>query len=296
MKFAAVDIGSNAVRLQVTQIHYFQGQHTFKKLEYLRFPLRLGKDVFLNQQISEENQYKFKELMKAFYILIRLYGVNDYMACATSAMREARNGKSLVKEVREEIGLKITIIDGNKEAELINKSLGSHIDGKTYLHLDVGGGSTELNVFKKGEKVAAKSFQMGSVRTLNQELPQAVLQQMKRFIDRHLLGEKTVYGIGTGGNINKVFDLSAPQKRTNYLSIEKMREVLALLERHSNEEKLNLLQLNEDRADVIVPATKIYLAAFDAARIQRIKVPELGLKDGMLLQLFERNRSKQEQR
>jgi exopolyphosphatase/guanosine-5'-triphosphate,3'-diphosphate pyrophosphatase len=289
LKFAAVDIGSNAVRLQVTQVHYFRGQHSFKKLEYLRFPLRLGNDVFLNREISEENQYKFKELMKAFRILIHLYGVDDYMACATSAMREARNGKKLVTEVREEVGLVINIIDGNKEAELINKSLGSHIDRKTYLHIDVGGGSTELNVFKKGEKVAAKSFKIGSVRTLGKDVPLGVLRQMKEFILSQLSEEKTVFGIGTGGNINKVFDLSRPQKRDNYLSIEKMREILRLLENYQTEEKINLLQLNEDRADVIVPATKIYLAAFDTARVQRIKVPELGLKDGMLLHLFERN-------
>lgn len=289
MKLAAIDIGSNAVRLQVTQVHYFRGKYTFKKLEYLRFPLRLGRDVFLKKEISQENKIRFKELMKAFQILINLYGVDDYMACATSAMRESENGKEIVKEVRNDLGLKIRIIDGNTEAALINKSLGNHIDHKTYLHIDVGGGSTELNVYKKGLKVSSKSFKIGSVRTLDKALPEPALRQIKSFITTHLSLEKTVTGIGTGGNINKIFELARLQKRGSLLEIQKIREVLHLLESLSSEERINLLHLNEDRADVIIPATKIYLIALDAAKIQKIKVPDLGLKDGMLLDLFEKN-------
>ncbi|MDN3686320.1 Ppx/GppA phosphatase family protein [Cyclobacterium jeungdonense] len=293
MKLAAIDIGSNAVRLQVTQVHYFRGQYTFKKLEYLRFPLRLGMDVFLRKEISQENKTKFKELMTAFKILLNLYGVDHYMACATSAMRESENGKEIVKEVRSQLGLKIRIIDGNTEAALINKSLRNHIDHKTYLHIDVGGGSTELNVFKKGGKVATRSFKIGSVRTLDRALPEPILRQIRNFISTHLSLEKTVIGIGTGGNINKIFELAGIQKRAGFLDVQKIRETLLLLESHSSEERINLLHLNEDRADVIIPATKIYLVALDAAKIQKIKVPDLGLKDGMLLDLFEKNRGKE---
>lgn len=262
----------------------------FKKLEYLRFPLRLGRDVFLTNAISQENKSRFFELMRAFQILINLYGVDDYMACATSAMRESENGKQIVHDIHRQLGLKIRIIDGNTEAALINKSLGNHIDHKTYLHIDVGGGSTELNVFKKGAKVAAKSFKIGSVRTLDRELPEAVLRQVKGFITTHLSMEKTVTGVGTGGNINKVFELARLPKRGSLLDIEKIREILGLLESHSSEERINLLQLNEDRADVIIPATRIYLFALDAAKIRKIKVPDLGLKDGMLLDLFDKNK------
>lgn len=293
MKLAAIDIGSNAVRLQVTQVHYFRGKYSFKKLEYLRFPLRLGKDVFLRKEISQENKTKFKELMKAFKILINLYGVDHYMACATSAMRESENGKEIVTEVRSQLGLKIRIINGNTEAALINKSLGNHIDHKAYLHVDVGGGSTELNVYKKGGKVATKSFKIGSVRTLDQALPEPVLRQIRTFITTHLSLEKTVTGIGTGGNINKIFELARIPKKGSFLDVQKIRETLLLLESLSSEERINLLHLNEDRADVIIPATKIYLFALDAAKIQKIKVPDLGLKDGMLLELFEKNRGKE---
>jgi len=289
LKLAAIDIGSNAIRLQVTKVHFFQNQYNFKKLEYLRFPLRLGKDVFQNKEIGPENRYRFKELMRAFHILIQLYEVDDYQACATSAMREAKNGKELIDEIRKEIGLKIQLIDGNKEAELINKSLWKHIGKKTYLHVDVGGGSTELNIFKKGKKIAAKSFKIGSVRTLESQVSQFIPRHMEQFIKEHLSGEKTVTGIATGGNINKVFELAQVRVKGLFLQVGKIQEILSLLEKYSPAERINLLHLNEDRADVIIPAIKIYLAALETASVEKVMVPALGLKDGLIYQLFEKN-------
>ncbi|MCE7055486.1 phosphatase [Algoriphagus sp. AGSA1] len=292
MKFAAVDIGSNAIRMQITSISLYEGVTKFKKLEYLRFPLRLGQDVFHSQKISDINRRKFVKLMKAFKILIDLYEVDDYMACATSAMRESINGKDIALEVKEEIGLKINIIDGNKEAELINKSLNKFFDEKTYLHIDVGGGSTELNIYKNREKVASKSFQIGSVRALEDKVSNPVWTAMENFVIKHLQHSPKVISIGTGGNINKIFELSLPRKNKRYLDYQKIEEVLSYLQTLSFDERVHKLNLNHDRADVIIPAGKIYQRAMKVAKSQQMIVPDLGLKDGIIQVLYERNLAK----
>lgn len=290
MKLAAVDIGSNAIRMQITTVNQYEGITNFKKLEYIRFPLRLGMDVFHQQKISEINRRKFVKLMKAFKILIDLYEVDDYMACATSAMRESINGKDIIAEVKDEIGLKITIIDGNREAELINKSLAKFIDEKIYLHIDVGGGSTELNIYKNRKKIATKSFQIGSVRALEDKVGKSVSNAIQTFIKKHLDHNSGVIAIGTGGNINKIFELSLPRKNKRYLDIQKIEEVLGFLASMSFEERVHKLNLNTDRADVIIPAGAIYLSAMKAANCKRMIVPDLGLKDGIMQVLFERNK------
>ncbi|WPR76778.1 phosphatase [Algoriphagus sp. NG3] len=292
MKFAAVDIGSNAIRMQITSISLYEGVTKFKKLEYLRFPLRLGLDVFHNQKICDINRRKFVKLMKAFKILIDLYEVDDYMACATSAMRESSNGKEIALEVKEEIGLKINIIDGNKEAELINKSLNKFFDEKTYLHIDVGGGSTELNIYKNREKVVSKSFQIGSVRALEDKVAGPVWTAMENFVIKHLQHSSKVISIGTGGNINKIFELSLPRKNKRYLDYQKIDEVLAYLQTLSFDERVHKLNLNHDRADVIIPAGKIYQRAMKVANSHQMIVPDLGLKDGIIQVLYERHIAK----
>lgn len=292
MKLAAVDIGSNAIRLQITSVTQYEGNINFKKIEYLRFPLRLGLDVFHHHNISDINRRKFIKLMKAFKILIDLYEVDDYMACATSAMRESVNGKEIVLEVKEEIGLKINIIDGNKEAELINKSLNKFFDEKTYLHIDVGGGSTELNIYKNQEKLASKSFQIGSVRALEEKVATPVWSSMENFVLKHLENSPSVTSIGTGGNINKIFELSLPRKNKRYLDFEKIEEVLNQLQTLTFEERVNKLNLNHDRADVIIPAGKIYQRVMKAAKSKKMIVPDLGLKDGIIQVLYERNKTK----
>ena len=292
MKLAAVDIGSNAIRLQITHVTQFEGNTNFKKLEYLRFPLRLGLDVFHEQKISDKNRMKFLKLMKAFKLLIDLYEVDNYMACATSAMRESVNGRDIVEEVWEDIGLKINIIDGEHEAELINLALGNFIDDKSYLHIDVGGGSTELNIYMNRQKVATKSFKIGSVRALDDNIPPSVWQSMQKFITDHVGKKDQIIAIGTGGNINKVFELSAPRKNKRYLELEKIMEVLSYLESFSYEERVNRLNLNPDRADVIIPAAKIYLAAMEAASSKRMVVPDVGLKDGLIQVLYRKQKNR----
>ena len=290
MKLAAVDIGSNAIRMQITSVINYQEKTTFKKIEYVRFPLRLGKDVFLHQKISETNKKKFVKLMHAFKLLVDLYEVDDYMVCATSAMREAENGKAIAQEVENELGFKITIIDGDKEAELINRALWSYIDHKTYLHIDVGGGSTELNIYKNAVKIASKSYQLGSVRTLDEKASRQVWENMGNFLREHLDQKTQITCIGTGGNINKIFEMSKPGKRKRFLDVEKIQEILEYLETFTYQERINVLNLNPDRADVIIPAAKIYLEAMKTARSKRMLVPDVGLKDGLIQVLFERNK------
>ncbi|MCH6200463.1 phosphatase [Aquiflexum sp. LQ15W] len=292
MKLAAVDIGSNAIRLQITNVTHYEGITNFKKLEYLRFPLRLGLDVFHTQKISDKNRSKFVKLMKAFKLLIDLYEVDDYMVCATSAMRESVNGREICEEVREDIGMKINIIDGNHEAELINMALGGFIDEKSYLHVDVGGGSTELNIYINKEKIATKSFKIGSVRALDDNIPISVWKSMNKFITDHVNKQDNIACIGTGGNINKILELTNPSKNNRTLGIEKIKEVQSYLESYSYEERINKLNLNPDRADVIIPASKIYLAAMSAASSKKMVVPDVGLKDGMMQVLYKKNKSK----
>jgi exopolyphosphatase / guanosine-5'-triphosphate,3'-diphosphate pyrophosphatase len=286
LKLAAVDIGSNAIRLQVTSVLEFDEQITFKKIEYLRFPMRLGHDVFSHKSISATTEAKFIELMRSFKILIVLFEVDAYRACATSAMREARNGSEVVRKVKELTGLKIEIIDGNKEAELINKSLVNYLGDKTYLHIDVGGGSTELNVYVNKEKVAAHSFKIGSVRKLEATQSPMGWKKMEDWIIHNVRREYgKVVAIGTGGNINKIADL-AKKKAGKTVSIAKIEAVKAYLESFTLQERIHKLQLNPDRADVILPASEIYLFAMKAAKAKSILVPDVGLKDGIIYELY----------
>lgn len=287
VKLAAVDIGSNAIRLQITNVFFNEGNYTLKKIEYLRFPLRLGKDVFIHQEISASNRAKFVKLMGAYKTLIDLYEVDHYMACATSAMRESKNGEDIAQQVATEIGLSITIIDGDREAELIDRALWSYIDHKTYLHIDVGGGSTELNIYKRSKKIASKSFPVGSVRTLSDNVYLLIEKELTEFISYFLHKEPSVTCIGTGGNINKIMELSKPRKNKKFLDVATIKDVQLVLAGYSLDERVHLLNLNEDRADVIIPASKIYLTAMKAANAHRMIVPDVGLKDGIMHHLID---------
>ena len=293
MKLAAVDIGSNAIRLQITNVLSYQGAISFKKIEYVRFPLRLGHDVFRAKKISPANEEKFVKLMRAFKILIDLFEVDNTMACATSAMREAKNGQEIASRVLNEIDLDIRIIDGNKEAELINKALASYIDDKTYLHIDVGGGSTELNLYHQRKKINARSFKIGSVRRLEHFDSPVIWKNMESWVKENVRKEYGVItAIGTGGNINKIFDL-AKIKINKPLPIKKIEEIRHFLGGYTFDERVNLLQLNHDRADVIIPASEIYLAVMKAAKAKNIIVPDVGLKDGIMHDLYEKTLKKQ---
>jgi exopolyphosphatase / guanosine-5'-triphosphate,3'-diphosphate pyrophosphatase len=289
LKLAAIDIGSNAIRFQVSTVLDNSPVPLFKKLEYVRFPLRLGHDVFSSGKISVRSVEKFKKLMKAFKLLLELYEVTDYMFCATSAMRESENGNELANEVFQELGITIHIIDGNREAELINKAINSYLTEKTYLHIDVGGGSTELNLYAKGKKIKTRSFKVGSVRVLEHHDSPIMWEDMEHWVKDNVkkdLGKVTA--VGTGGNISKIFEL-ARQRPGKTLSIKKVREIRSMIEGYTLDERIYQLQMNPDRADVIIPASDIYLKVMEWANAKSILVPEVGLKDGIISYLYEQN-------
>lgn len=289
LKLAAIDIGSNAIRFQVSTVIERDKKVLFKKLEYVRFPLRLGHDVFTSNRISDKSMEKFKKLMKAYKLLLELYEVEDYMFCATSAMRESENGEDLAQQVKEELGITINIIDGHLEADLINKAIASYLHDETYIHIDVGGGSTELNLFVNGKKINTRSFKVGSVRVLEHHDSPMMWDDMERWVKDHVKKEYgKVTAVGTGGNISKIFEL-AKKKPGQSLSIKKVQEVKKMIEGHTLEQRIYELQMNPDRADVIIPASDIYLKVMEWAKAKSIIVPDVGLKDGILLHLLEKN-------
>lgn len=290
MKLAAIDIGSNAIRFQVSTALDNAPQVIFKKLEYVRFPLRLGHDVFATGRISSKSMDKFRKLMTTYKLLLELYEVDDYMFCATSAMREAENGAELVHQVLEELGITIYVIDGNREAELINRAIHSYLTDKTYLHIDVGGGSTELNLYAAGKKIQTRSFKIGSVRVLEKNDSPLAWEEMEHWIKEHI---KKSYGkvtaVGTGGNISKLFEL-AQSKPGKTVSLRKILETRDMVNAYSIEDRIYKLQMNPDRADVIIPASNIYIKVMEWAHATSILVPEVGLKDGIMLYLYEKNK------
>jgi exopolyphosphatase/guanosine-5'-triphosphate,3'-diphosphate pyrophosphatase len=291
MKLAAVDIGSNAIRFQVSSVLDSGKRVIFKKMEYVRFPLRLGHDVFSDNRISKGSMEKFKKLMRVFKMLTELYEVDDYMVCATSAMRESENGKQLAEAVEKEIGLKIHIIDGKREADLINQAIISYLSDASYLHIDVGGGSTELNLYFHGKKIKTRSFKIGSVRVLEHHDSPDMWADMEKWVKQYVKKEYgKVTAIGTGGNISKLNEL-AQLKSNRLMSLKKMKEVKKMVEKHSIEERIYHLQMNPDRADVIVPASDIYIKVMEWAGAKYIQVPEVGLKDGIMLHLYRKNAS-----
>lgn len=288
MKFAAIDIGSNAIRFQVSTVLDNTATPFFKKLEYVRFPLRLGHDVFTTGRISQKSIEKFTKLMRAFKLLVELYEVDDYMFCATSAMRESENGEELALAIRDELQVQINIIDGIREAEMINRAIYSYLTDKTYLHIDVGGGSTELNVYVNGKKIKTRSFKIGSVRVLEHHDSPVMWEDMEHWVRENVKKEYgRVTAVGTGGNISKIFEL-AKSKPGKVLSIRKVKQIREMIESYSLEDRIYKLQMNPDRADVIIPASNIYLKVMDWAHASSILVPEVGLKDGIMLYLYDR--------
>lgn len=292
LKLAAIDIGSNAIRFQVsTVLATDETRPLFKKLEYVRFPLRLGHDVFTAGRISDKSKEKFKKLMRAYKLLIELYEVDAHMFCATSAMRESENGVALAQEVFEEYGITINIIDGQREAEMINRAITSFLSDKTYLHIDVGGGSTELNLYFQGKKIKTRSFKIGSVRILENHDSPIMWTDMESWIRENVKKEYgRVTAVGTGGNISKIFEL-AKLKPGKTMSLRKVKEIQDMISSYTLEERIYTLQMNPDRADVIIPAANIYTKVMEWAHSKSILVPEVGLKDGIMLHLFEQVQS-----
>ena len=289
MKLAAIDIGSNAARLQISAVLDFAGTVSFKKVEYIRFPLRLGHDVFSTKRISPESEARFMKLLHCFRLLIELHEVDDYLICATSAMREAENAPEIVKRVQQSLGMKINVIDGKKEAEIISRVVRQALmDDHPHLHIDVGGGSTELNLYIDRKKLKSRSFRIGSVRHLEQKESPAEWKLMQQWIAEHVpvpTDDRPVMAVGTGGNISKIYEMANHQSPTiPWEDIERVKAYIASL---SMEDRINQLQLNPDRADVILPAAEIYLSVMRWAKAYEMLVPNLGMKEGMIELLYE---------
>ena len=290
MRYAAVDIGSNAVRLLIADINENNSLVSFKKNTLIRVPLRLGDDAFLNQHISEKKAADLVKTMIAFKNLMEVYKVSSYRACATSAMREAKNGPDIVRTIKTESDIDLEIVRGEAEAHIIYSS---HIDqsidkNKNYLYIDVGGGSTELSLFSEGDMVASHSFNIGTIRILDNQDKDETWEEMKEFIREHTRSFKNLSGIGTGGNINKLYKL-AEEKEGSPLSFSKLKNLYNYLNSFSLKDRINVLGLNQDRADVIIPACEIYLSVMKWAGIKNIYVPSVGMVDGIIQTLIEQN-------
>jgi exopolyphosphatase/guanosine-5'-triphosphate,3'-diphosphate pyrophosphatase len=290
LRYAAIDIGSNAVRLLIADIIENKESISFKKNTLIRVPVRLGDDAFLNKHISDKKATDLVKSMQAFRNLMDVYKVTDYMACATSAMREADNGREVVDRIKAEADIDLEIIHGEKEAKIIYASHAEiNIDkGKNYLYIDVGGGSTELSLFSNGELLASQSFNLGTIRILDNQDKDETWNEMKDFIREHTRAHKNIFGIGTGGNINKLYKLSQEKDNTP-LSYIKLRALYNYLSSFSLKDRINVLGLNQDRADVIIPACEIYLTVLKTANIKSIYVPTVGMVDGIIQTLIEKN-------
>lgn len=287
-KFAAIDIGSNAIRLLINNVIEQKGKPTtFKKSELIRVPVRLGEDSFIKGEISEGTLNRLTKTMKSFDLLMQVYGVEKYMACATSALREANNGREVVEHIYKDSGIKIDIIDGKKEASIIaSTDLKDLINNdRSYLYVDVGGGSTEFTIFDQGNLISSKSFKIGTVRILNDLVKDSVWDQIKEWIMSHFNKESKVEIIGSGGNINKLHKMSG-RKVGQPLSFIWLNAQYHFLNSMEYDDRISELGLNQDRADVIIPAAKIFLSAAKWSGAKKIHVPKIGLADGMIKTLY----------
>ncbi|HSD14765.1 MAG TPA: hypothetical protein VLB74_08965 [Flavobacterium sp.] len=287
-KYAAIDIGSNAMRLLIMNIVEQAGKETqFNKSALIRVPIRLGQDAFTVGEITDENIDRMIDAMKAFKLLMKVYKVERYMACATSAMREAYNGKEVTEIIKKKADIKIEIIDGKKEAAIIASSDLHHFikTDQTYLYVDVGGGSTEFSLFSEGKMVASKSFKNGTVRLLNNMVNDVVWLEIEKWIKAKTEAYDDITLIGSGGNINKIFKLSgkAQDKPLSYIYLNAEYQKLNAL---SYEERIAELGLNTDRADVIIHALRIYLKAMKWSGARNIYVPKIGLSDGVVKAMY----------
>ena len=287
-KYAAIDIGSNAMRLLITNIVEQKDKETqFNKSALIRVPIRLGQDAFTVGEITEENIDRMVDAMKAFKLLMKVYKVEQYMACATSAMREAYNGKEVVDIIKKKADVKIEIIDGKKEAAIIASSdLNQFIKTEqTYLYVDVGGGSTEFSLFSNGKMIASKSFKNGTVRLLNNMVNDIVWEEIEKWIKSNTQEYENITLIGSGGNINKIFKLSGKiqDKPLSYMYLNTQYQYLNSL---TYEQRIAEIGLNTDRADVIIPALSIYLKAMKWSGATKIYVPKIGLSDGIVKAMY----------
>ena len=288
MRLAAIDIGSNAARLLISEVKISaEGEPVFNKLNLIRVPLRLGFDVFENNEISEEKTIMVMQTMKAYRHLINAYGITYIKACATSAMRDARNAPDIIRKIKMETDITIEVISGEAEASYIYEN---HIAEKmskddAYLYIDVGGGSTELTFFSNEKLVFKESFNIGTIRLLKNMVTESHWNNMKDFVKAKIRNYRSVIAIGSGGNINKVFSLSK-KKEGKPLPFELLRDYYKELSGFTLEDRMRVYKLREDRADVIVPALLIYINIMRWTEAKDIYVPRIGLADGLIQHLY----------
>ncbi|MBW7913511.1 MAG: exopolyphosphatase [Taibaiella sp.] len=288
MILAAIDIGSNAARLLIAEASvYKDGTVDYTKLTLLRIPLRLGFDVFSTGVISDKKKKKLLDTIRIYKMLMDIYEVQSYKACATSAMRDAANGKEIMKEIKADTGIGIDIITGMEEATILYEThIADNLNNvNSYLYIDVGGGSTEVTLFAKGQTVFKESFNIGTIRMLNDQVTEEQWEHMKWYIKTHVKDYQPLEAIGTGGNINKIFSLSK-RKEGKPLPLELIKDYHKELSASTVEERMHLYNLRSDRADVIVPALQIYSSIMRWAGAEEIYVPKIGLADGLIRVLY----------
>lgn len=297
VNYAAIDIGSNAVRLLIKSIDREAVQEKkIKKVMMLRVPLRLGFDVFSIGELSEKKADKLRRLMKAFRQLMKIYDVDDYRACATSAMRDARNGRTIIKKIEKDTGIRIEIIDGQEEDRMIYNNHIECMEDRlgNYMYVDVGGGSTEINLLTNGELVWSVSYNIGTVRMLSNAVKEGTWQQMEEELMKVTEGVAAINIIGSGGNINKLFRLADKKdKKLQRLPVSSLQTVYDVLKPLTPEERVEAFSLKQDRADVIVPAAEIFLKIAEVVHAEYIYVPVIGLSDGIIDNLYAKSLEKE---
>jgi exopolyphosphatase/guanosine-5'-triphosphate,3'-diphosphate pyrophosphatase len=286
MRYAAVDIGSNAVRLLFCDVDVYQNRKAVKKIFLIRLPIRLGQDVFTKKKVSAKNVTNLIKALETFKHLLAIYQVVDYRVCATSAFREAKNGKEVIEKIKKKTGVTIEIIDGDTEAKFV---LDTHIwdilNAKgTFLYFFVGGGSSELSIYSDGKQIQSQSFKIGTIRLKNDLVATSTWKEMVTWILLAIKKHQPELAIGTGGNINKLYKMCGLKdyKLFEYNQLKKMNDFLL---EHTIEERILKLGLKPDRADVITHAAKIYLTVLETAKIDKMFIPKLGLADGIIYKL-----------
>ncbi|WP_094227029.1 Ppx/GppA phosphatase family protein [Methanolobus psychrotolerans] len=292
MKFAAIDVGSNAVRLLITKVDSEGMDPVYEKISFVRMPIRLGEDAFIHNNISREKISRLVNIMVAFRYLLDAYEPIDYMACATSAMREADNREEIISLIKDKSGIDLKVISGRKEAKIIysnhiEKILGN--SNSTYLHIDVGGGSTEVILFNGDDVFAYRSFNIGTIRIIEGIVTKEDWNEMKQWVKNAIRKHKPDNAIGSGGNINKLFRLSGKKDGT-LLQDTDLKDLNTYLKGFTLEQRITKLGLRPDRADVIVPASKIYYSVMKWGNVTHMHVPQLGLAEGIIHVLYDKHK------
>lgn len=289
--YAAIDIGTNAVRLLIKKVKQEENPESkhLSKVLLLRVPLRLGFDVFSQGIVSDVKAVKLRRLMKAFRQLMKIYEVTDYRACATSAMRDAKNGKSVIKKILKDTGIDIEVIDGQEEARTIYNNHVECMDDNVgnFIYVDVGGGSTEINLMVNGELVKSYSYNIGTVRILSNAVKEETWQQMKEDLTQLSVDYQGINIIGSGGNINKLYRLAGKKdKKKLRLPITSLQVLYNELKPLTPEQRMEAFSLKADRADVIIPAAEIFLTIAEIVKAEYVHVPVIGLADGIIDDLY----------